>query len=97
MGQNERCSLDTDVEWVYLFYCEAKLIFQNTIQSMPNDSLFYASVLVQDKVCLRGMLDSGSMATTLSADVVPQLREAGVLDQELFSMSDIVLVWWEAD
>ncbi|KAF7705597.1 hypothetical protein HF521_020883, partial [Silurus meridionalis] len=49
-------------------------------------------VLVQDRVCLRGMLDSGSMATTLSADAVPQLREAGVLNQELFPRSDIVLV-----
>lgn len=38
------------------------------------------------------MLDSGSMATTLSADVVPQLREAGILNQELVPKSDIVLV-----
>ncbi|KAG1933867.1 interleukin-1 receptor accessory protein-like 1-A [Pimephales promelas] len=38
------------------------------------------------------MLDSGSMATTLSADMVPQLLEAGVLDQEISSPSDIVLV-----
>ncbi|KAL1277422.1 hypothetical protein QQF64_024095 [Cirrhinus molitorella] len=38
------------------------------------------------------MLDSGSMATTLSAAVVPQLREAGVLDQELVPPSDIILV-----
>lgn len=97
MGQNESSSLDTDAESIYSFYCESvskdkTVIFQNTIQSMQNDSLFYTSVLVQDKVCLRGMLDSGSMATTLSADVVPQLREAGVLDQELFPPSNIVLV-----
>lgn len=97
MGQNESSSLDADVESVYSFYCESvgkdkTVIFQNTIQSMQNESLFYTSVLVQDKVCLKGMLDSGSMATTLSANVVPQLREAGVLDQELFPPSDIVLV-----
>lgn len=97
MGQNESSSWNTDVESVYSFYCEnvsedKTVIFQNTIRSAQNDSLFYTSVLVQDKVRLRGMLDSGSMATTLSADMVPQLLEAGVLDQELFSPSDIVLV-----
>lgn len=97
MGRNEGSSLDSDVESVYSFYCESvhkdkTVIFQNTIKSMKNDSLFYTSVLVEDKICLRGMLDSGSMATTLSADVVPQLRAAGVLDQELFAPSDIILV-----
>ncbi|KAK9958540.1 hypothetical protein ABG768_010653, partial [Culter alburnus] len=45
-----------------------------------------------DKVELRGMLDSGSMATTLSAEVLPQLGDAGVLDQDILSSSDIVLV-----
>lgn len=78
MGQNESSSLDNDAESIYSFYCESvskdkTVIFENTIQSMQNDILFYTSVLVQDKVRLRGMLDSGSMATTLSADVVPQL------------------------
>lgn len=96
-GHNDSSSLNVDVESVYSFYCESvskdkTVIFQNTIQSMQNDSLFYTSVLVQDKVCLHGMLDSGSMATTLTASVVPQLREAGVLDHELFPPSDIVLV-----
>ncbi|XP_051755516.1 uncharacterized protein LOC127515671 [Ctenopharyngodon idella] len=46
----------------------------------------------RDKVELQGMLDSGSMATTLSAEVVPQLGDAGVLDQDILSSSDIVLV-----
>lgn len=49
-------------------------------------------MLLQDRVELQGMLDIGSMATTLIADVVPQLRDAGVLDQDILSSSDIVLV-----
>lgn len=62
------------------------------MQVDESNSLFYASVLLQDKVELQGMLDSGSMATTLSAEVVPQLGDAGVLDQDILSSSDIVLV-----
>lgn len=57
-----------------------------------NDSLFYTSVLVQDKVELKGMLDSGSMATTLRADIVPRLREAGVVEGNFLAPSDIILV-----
>ncbi|KAJ8364814.1 hypothetical protein SKAU_G00136450 [Synaphobranchus kaupii] len=38
------------------------------------------------------MLDTGSMATTVSADAVPCLREAGVVTGEFLSPADIVLV-----
>ena len=65
---------------------------QNTMRAAQSDSLFYTSVLVQGKVELKGMLDTGSMATTLSADVVPRLREAGVLPGESPVPVDIVLV-----
>ncbi|KAJ8375590.1 hypothetical protein SKAU_G00061700 [Synaphobranchus kaupii] len=47
---------------------------------------------VQDRVELKGMLDTGSMATTLSADAVPCLREAGVVAGEFLSPADVVLV-----
>ena len=40
---------------------------QNTMRVTQSDSLFYASVLVQGKVEVQGMLATGSMATTLSA------------------------------
>lgn len=88
---------ETDIESVYSFFCESvgktkTVIFQNSMQVDQSSSLFYTSVLLQDRVELQGMLDSGSMATTLSADVVPQLRDAGVLDQDILSSSDIVLV-----
>ncbi|KAL7841509.1 hypothetical protein SRHO_G00252000 [Serrasalmus rhombeus] len=38
------------------------------------------------------MLDSGSMATTLCADIVPQLRDAGIVDEDFLSPSDVILV-----
>lgn len=90
-------SSENDFESVYSFFCESvgktkTVIFQNSMQVDQSNSLFYASVLLQDKVELRGMLDSGSMATTLSAEVLPQLGDAGVLDRDILSSSDIVLV-----
>ncbi|KAK0150419.1 hypothetical protein N1851_008482 [Merluccius polli] len=45
-----------------------------------------------DKVKIQGMLDSGSMATSLRADLVPQLREAGVVGGHLISSTDIILI-----
>lgn len=90
-------SSENDFESVYSFFCESigktkTVIFQNSMQVEQSNSLFYASVLLQNKVELQGMLDSGSMATTLSAGVLPQLRDAGVLDQDILCSSDIVLV-----
>ncbi|KAK0137889.1 Retrovirus-related Pol polyprotein from transposon 297 [Merluccius polli] len=90
-------NLDNDIESVYLYFCEtlpksSKVIMQKTMRTAQSDSLFYTSVLVQGKIELKGMLDTGSMATTLSADVVPRLREAGVLPGECPAPVDIVLV-----
>lgn len=38
------------------------------------------------------MLDSRSMATSLRTDIVPRLREAGVVSGDLMSSTDIILV-----
>ena len=89
--------LNDDIESVYSYLCEtlpksSRVVMQNTMRVTQSDSLFYASVLVQGKVEVQGMLDTGSMATTLSADVVPRLREAGVLLGESPTPVDIVLV-----
>lgn len=66
---------ETDIESVYSFFCDSidktkTVIFQKSMQVIQSSSLFYTSVLLQDKVEVQGMLDSGSMVTTLSADVV---------------------------
>lgn len=97
MGQSYFSSTDDDIQSVYSYFCESvpknnTVIFQNTMRITQNDSLFYTSVLVQDKVELKGMLDSGSMATTLRADIVPRLREAGVVEGNFLAPSDIILV-----
>lgn len=87
---------EADIESVYYSFCDSvdntkTVVFQNSMEVKPSRSLFYASVLLEDKVELQGMLDS-PMATTLRVDVVPQLRYAGVLNQDILSSSDIVLV-----
>ncbi|KAL7851923.1 hypothetical protein SRHO_G00177080 [Serrasalmus rhombeus] len=86
-----------DIESVYHYYCESAakdktVIFQNSLRTAQSEDLFYTSVLVQDKFEIQGMLDSGSMATTLCADIVPQLRDAGIVDEDFLSPSDVILV-----
>lgn len=54
--------------------------------------LFYAPVLVSDKVTLRGMLDSGSMSCTLSEEAERKLQAAGVLPSAQLIPSNVVVV-----
>lgn len=86
-----------DIESVYAFVCEnvpksSKVILQNTMRTPQNESLFYTNILVQDKVELKGMLDTGSMATTISAAVIPMLKQAGVFTDDMLVPADIILV-----
>ncbi len=46
------------------------------------DDLFFTDVLVQDGVLLRGMLDSGSMACTISCQALSKLIEAKLLSSK---------------
>ena len=90
-------SSEDDIQSVFSAACESAppdktVIFQNTMRTGKSDSLFFTTVLAGDKVKLQGMLDSGSMATSLRADLIPQLREAGVVSGELVSPTDIVLI-----
>ena len=85
-----------DIESVYAFVCEnvpksSKVILQNTMRTAQNESLFYTNILVQDKVELKGMLDTGSMATTISAAIIPMLKQAGVMTDDMLVPADIIL------
>lgn len=77
-------SEDIDLESVYSDFCsniddKTKVIFQNVQRLNTNDDLFFTDVLVQDVVLLRGMLDSGSVACTISCQALSKLIEAKVL------------------
>lgn len=57
----------------------SNIIIQDTQRVKPSDSLFYSPVRVEDKVTLGAMLDSGSMACSLSDMALQSLINAGVV------------------
>lgn len=86
---------EIDLESVYNSVCDEfgsvkKVIMQNT-QRLPlyNDS-FYADVSFGSNVGVRALLDSGSMACTLSSGVLSVLVRAGVLQSPALSPVDVV-------
>lgn len=72
---------------------KTKVILQNVQRLNTNDYLFFTDVLVRDVVSLRGMLDSGSMACTMSTQVLSKLIEAKVLTSNDVSAHTDWL-WW---
>lgn len=85
---------EIDLESVYNSVCDEfgsvkKVIMQNTQLPFYND-LFYADVSFGSNVGVRALLDSGSMACTLSYGVLPVLVRAGVLQSPALSPVDVV-------
>lgn len=68
------------------------VIMQNTQRLSPYDDLFYANVVIGGEVEVKAMLDSGSMACTLSSSVLPELLRTGVLKSPSLSPTEVVLV-----
>lgn len=88
---------DEDVESVCLGACDSagpgvKVIYQNIQRVASNDNLFYTCVAVNYVMEVDVMVDSGSMACTLSSAVVPRLQEARVLSSDSLNPVDVVLV-----
>lgn len=75
-------------------FCDSteNVIVQNTNTICRSDSLFYTPVIVGNKLTLGGMLDSGSMACTMSESAEAKLLNAGVLKKENESNFDVVLI-----
>ncbi len=68
------------------------MVYQNTHVIGGQGSLFYTPVTIGEKVTLGAMLDSGSMACTLSDTAEMKLRKAGVVDSSSELSTDVVLV-----
>lgn len=49
------------------------VLFQNIIKLEKSDSLFYTPVLLNDKVTVQALLDSGSMACTINGETERKL------------------------
>lgn len=69
-----------------------KVIAQNVQRVRLFDDLFYAQVSVNNRFQLRGMLDSGSMACTLSEEAELQMKSEDVLPEPKPLIEEIVLV-----
>ncbi|KAK0153851.1 Retrovirus-related Pol polyprotein from transposon gypsy [Merluccius polli] len=88
---------DVDMESVYSQFCasvegDATVIFQNTQRLSAKDDLFYTSVSIQSAVTLRAMLDSGSMACSLSSRVLPLLETSNIVSSDSISPTSVVLI-----
>lgn len=89
--------VDTDFEALFLSFknlCpdSQKVVFQNTQRIACSDTLFYTPVLINDSLTVSAMLDTGSMACTLSDSVVTKLREHGVLDTVTEKETDVIII-----
>lgn len=69
-----------------------KIAFQNTERLPESDGLFYVPVKVNALTELRAMMDSGSMACTLSDEAEGKLIAAGVLQEGSHKPTDVILV-----
>lgn len=67
-------------------------VIQNTQRLRQHDELFYESVTLGGIVSVKALLDSGSMACTLKADLIPQLLRQGVLKEPSLCDTDTVLI-----
>lgn len=89
--------LDCDLESLYISVCEeysskCTVVLQNTQRLEPYEDLFYTSVIIGGKAEAKAMLDSGSMACTMSSKILPQLLSTGMLSSLSFAPTDVVLV-----
>lgn len=88
---------DVDLESIYSQICssvedKSQVIFQNTQKLSSHDNLMYTTVLVQGSVELNAMVDSGSMACTLSSHALSLLERADVLTPDALSPTSVTLV-----
>lgn len=68
------------------------VLFQNISRLEKADSLFYTDAQVGDKVSLQALLDTGSMACTISVEAEQLLENAGLTSQPDCDRNDIILV-----
>lgn len=85
------------LEEVYVNVCKAMpddctVIIQNIHRVEPYSELFYAQVMVNGSFQLRGMLDTGSMACTISAEAEEALLAQNILTQTEQMAKRIILI-----
>jgi len=96
-NEDESLSEVCDLAQIYEDSCAKapegyRMVIQATQKIQAFSELFYAPVLVNHTVQLKGMLDSGSMACTISENAVGKLGSVGVLPEKKHSEENIVLI-----
>ncbi|XP_076841572.1 uncharacterized protein LOC143485839 [Brachyhypopomus gauderio] len=86
-----------DLECVYSAFGNnllgtSRIVVQNTQHISTSDSLFYTPVVISRRFTVSAMLDTGSMACTVSDAVADMLITAGALDGTVEDNPDIVLI-----
>lgn len=94
---NSRLSTFSDAVSIYSSAQEScssheTVVFQSLQKVGSSDSLFYTDVTFGGSVQMGGMLDSGSMACSISENAEQTLRHAGVLTDDMLFSADVVLV-----
>lgn len=56
------------------------------------NDLFYTTVIIGGQLRAKAMLDTGSMACTMSFKLLPQLSSAGILHDRSLASTDVILV-----
>ena len=96
MGKVETLN-NGDIEQQYIKACAAapvgaKVIAQTTQTVGPFDELFYTPVSVNNTFQVQGMLDSGSMACTLSEQAEQKMLSESILSEPIPMTQEVVLV-----
>ncbi len=96
MGLSDKPYSD-DLQSVYESVCESlpshqTVILQNTQRLNGSNSLFYTPVVVSGCETVNAMLDTGSMACSVSEDLEQKLIAAGALNSDVQQNLDIVLI-----
>lgn len=86
-----------DLEQQYIQACaaaptSAKVIVQNIQRMGPFDKLFYTPVSINNTFQVQGMLDSGSMACTLSEQAELKMLNENILSEPIPLTQEIVLI-----
>lgn len=86
-----------DLEEVYVNVCKempenCRIIVQNTHKVKPYSELFHTPVMINDSFQLQGMLDTGSMACTLSEEAEQSLLAKNGLPQKGQLTEQVILI-----
>lgn len=97
MGNREETLNSGDIETNYIKACaaapaDAKVIVQNTQRVGPFDELLYTPVSINNTCQVQGMLDSGSMACTLSEQAEQKMLSENILSESIPLTQEIVLI-----